>query len=940
MRITTTSTHWLTTGIAVGLLLLTVAAKAQSGWEKVKQEDLCLYNEPGRIPAAQFTIKQSGGPATLVWNRVSYNSETVTYECTSQLMGYVNRNTDALLVKSAFGLEYSREYLPPVNNQPPTWYFEAPGGSAELAEFTYAVKNMGSQIRWFPRLRFNRRSYDLIKYTLSAERICRQNKSMAFYRISTSDEIRPRGIRIAGKDYSARFDAQQGLEVLEENAAADVVFNLTDERGYTVSFRISVDVSGDFARCPTAVVNDVKALRSLDRKGDSVNPVFRLKGIIKGLDPSSLKVSERSGVKIELDQRPQEIRFTVYTTPAEWARGLVFRDAQNTLTLSDSQLSPAQRTMLATRLPRIADYAFFTRDGSLTQRRDTLFVQISNDWLGKKQNLTLRFGTPEGLPLASLRVNGTSIPGTEFSVPITENGKALTIQLEDSVGFRQEKSHVLMMRDEEDQQAVSLITADSVYRRYLGEGFQAGSNFRQPPAGLERLYLQKTTVDLTQPFTFSYQLLPGTTTRPSLLLKKPGRIDYFSIVFRNDSALLYQQNDDGSYTNLLEGMPLDYQSDMQLTVSRRNNFLPEGEAARRDWLFINGKPLRKTDPAVLWTDTVSLMGLAFPEPSNHYRFARITLSKHRVEREETVQEEFTDVQLLHQFFTGEKGEGLRTRALFEAASRNSFAILIANSSFLPSPFGAQQQPLPAAREVIDSLKGMLCTRYQFDSSHVRVLSNITINDLELLFRSLSNPDYFRRFFGLQPASDFQLSTVQLLIGIASHGTPDGKLILADGWDRDLKGEPYLRSLLPVKEGSAQPVFRSLLFVEDICYGTFSKGQGSPLVEGLSGGKESLLELYQQGLFDPVAPSFSFHAASYNLGDLSVNLKGLRTFVQTLGRLPVNTDYFTDLDVTRAAERETGIPSLLLKPFGLQGNNIREDGRFLFLPRDHYKHLPE
>lgn len=906
---------------------------------------LALYNEPGKTAPSSINIT---GPVSLTWMKKRDNINELSYLCNGPLTLGPGQQyywpADTVFINQAFGLLYEGFNDGGLNSSQsiPTLTFKAPGSEEVAATFTYEIKYNQFQFPlYFPKIIFNRNKLDYIKESITAEKLCQNNKLQVHISGLLTTEITPRSIRINDKDLSKSYEAGSGLDVTMDDFQQSAKFEITDTKGCTVKFSVPVTADGTFSRCPAPELTKVNLFYSFARSskaGETFRKALEIQGTVTNTDKYQLNAQEREGVKVIIEKMNVGCRFTIYTLVDELEKGIQFSDGKNSFRVSTDLLNPQQKNMISTVAAPVNNILSFQNGNvQLETKGDTVFTTLENnvfkDW---EERITVKANN--NFITRSISANGKTqtADNMTINVPIADNGKQIDITLADKLGYELKTTLVVMMKDKEETISQKLISAEPLYKTYFGNEFSRATTFIQTPAELTSFYFKNTFLNLKKPFQLSFRLLASALPPPNILFRINDKIDYFQVEFRNDSAFLVQKLENSRSDIRLDSIKLGSISDREIRFERRNNFLLEGDRQRQDWLLVNGIPFRNINPGSMWEDTTGSMGFSFPASSANYRFNSVSLSEHRIiTNEET--ETYLGEQMLCRYFTGEKGDGMISKSIFDAASRKSFAVIIANRNFDPSPITQLQQPeIPGAFTVADSLQNVLCSKYQFDSSHVKIMKNAKTADLEDLFSSLQNPDYFKKYFGIAPGETVDLSEIQLMLTVISHGTSDFKVVLADGREKNMK--TYLKDFLQKENGAAKFTFRSFLYVEDVCYGTFANAQDIAEIPGIIASNETLDKLQAQGLYDAENNSPSFHAAYYNLGGLSVDIRFMRSFVSTLATKTFTTNYCTDNDLIRQSLIEGNIKPVLLRPFREAGNNGTKDGRFLFLPRDKYKIL--
>lgn len=140
-------------------------------------------------------------------------------------------------------------------------------------------------------------------------------------------------------------------------------------------------------------------------------------------------------------------------------------------------------------------------------------------------------------------------------------------------------------------------------------------------------------------------------------------------------------------------------------------------------------------------------------------------------------------------------------------------IIVANSNFSQTDT-TKQQEVPMAENALHAaeLKEILTKYYNFKEEHVTILEDQTKDEMEELFRQLKKIDLSEYY------SQSGVSKINLTLVVLSHGSMDNYLVTSDGQEFDIADAVLDLNKLERFEKYVQ----DFLYIEDICYGSFSK----------------------------------------------------------------------------------------------------------------------
>lgn len=140
-------------------------------------------------------------------------------------------------------------------------------------------------------------------------------------------------------------------------------------------------------------------------------------------------------------------------------------------------------------------------------------------------------------------------------------------------------------------------------------------------------------------------------------------------------------------------------------------------------------------------------------------------------------------------------------------------IIVANSNFTQSD-STKQKEVPMEENISQAmeLKKTLTNHYNFKEEHVTILQDQTKDEMEELFRQLKKIDLSEYY------SQSGVSKINLTLVVLSHGSMDNYLVTSDGQEFDIADAVLDLNKLERFDEYVQ----DFLYIEDICYGSFSK----------------------------------------------------------------------------------------------------------------------
>jgi hypothetical protein len=684
-----------------------------------------------------------------------------------------------------------------------------------------------------PVITIYRKSMPSIQSAVTAEKICFNNtpSSKTLFKADFNDAIRVQTLRINSKDLTPQYDPEKGIETFL-NDVSTVKIAITDKKNYVVEFEVPVLSNGPLSQCPVATITGAKVIHSLAAENGLYKKLLQLDVSVAPVNKKSMLLQNRVAyLRGDFTASSPSVTLRMVLTDSSRQQALQFNDQWNQFSIPISAMQQAWSVYDNTAAFPLSAKLYSVSGDGVEMINDST-IRIVSDSSMKNGGKKIMINQSPQFEIAKVRADKKELNLGVLTVTEEMNGSRLELAFEDQYQNVSTWRPQLLIRDKETIQRTPLtpITADSVYMNY----FKSMKIFG--PKGKfvwvterGRKFLDNTTMDLTRPFVVSYKMNDASRV-PDFVFGPNPQTDFLRIHISGDSAILQEEHADG--TILPKGFiyPLAKTRDKTILIERRNNYLAEGIAGRRDYLLVNDKPFIHFKISDLSNAYNSRIGFDLVGKDD-YKFNEVLLSGHnyREVKGEKPEQPITLHGALTRYLTNTEPvdsidyetDEAKKKELFDQLSENSYVLIISNYDYKISRNDFPAETVTAVRdELVAGLQ-----YFQFKPGNIVLRDNLTYDSLRKIFTfllgggSMNTPASLEKIKNIFPGfNSMGRNKANIYIHYIGHASVNG-LSPVDITD-DNDAFPINDWLRKFNTGEASAI-KNFLFVQDACYNSIS-----------------------------------------------------------------------------------------------------------------------